>query len=149
VRVGDAADRGHEGSNPMKYAIVITAILSDSFYIYVLIQLRREEKRHSLRESHLKESTGGVLDSYTAVRTPGQSFAHWPRLINRRNVPEPGGAQAGSRKPVTAASKMRQISHIELPLTLSSRVAPVTEDGSRDRVTPIKKKSAWPEFSRR
>jgi hypothetical protein len=71
----------------VRYAIVILAVLACAFYVFVLIQLRRDEKSRS-SDSSLSRSSGGgpvKLESYTAVRKPGHSFAQWSRLSRPRH----------------------------------------------------------------
>lgn len=128
----------------MRYAIAIPAFFACAFYVYVLIQLRRDEKRHSSHSSPLLGSSGGrpELESFTAVRAPGHSFANWSRLTARRSIPEAGAAPSGLRKREKGGSKIRRISYVELALPLSSGVTPVAEDVDRHHVTPITKKSA-------
>jgi hypothetical protein len=119
-----------EGSNPMKYAIAIPAIVACAFYVYVLIQLRRDEKRHSLPSAPSERSIAGPLEfkSFMAVRKPGQSFAEWSRLAKRRNPGVRDANPASKPKQYKAAAKLHRISYVEMSLPLSSGVAPAIED---------------------
>ena len=84
----------------MRYAIAIPAVLACAFYVYVFVQLRRDEKRHNLPAASSRESAGLAreLQSFSAVREPGHSFAQWSRLTRRRRVPESGGRSSDARK---------------------------------------------------
>lgn len=125
----------------MRYAIAIPAILACAFYVYVLVQLRRDEKRHSASASHLKSSTGGgyEFDSSTAVREPGHSFAQWSRLTARRSAPD---APSALRKREQASAKIQRILYAGMASPLSSGVAPVADDAHKGRVSPLSKKQA-------
>jgi hypothetical protein len=133
----------------VRYAIAILVVLACAFYVFVLIQLRRDEKSHSSHSSPLPGSSSGrsELESFTAVRAPGHSFANWSRLTARRSMPEAGGAPSRLRKREESGSKIRRLSYVELALPLSSGVTPVEEDAGRHHVVPIAKKSAWRAFT--
>jgi len=125
----------------MRYAIAIPAVLACAFYVYVLVQLRRDEKRHSASASHLKSSTGGryEFDSSTAVREPGHSFAQWSRLSARRSAPD---ATSGLRKRERASAKSQRISYVGTAPPLSSGVIPLADDAGGSHVSPLTKKQA-------
>jgi hypothetical protein len=125
----------------MRYAIAIPAFLACAFYVYVLVQLRRDEKRHSSNAPHLKGSTGGryEFDSFTAVREPGHSFAQWSRLTAKRSARD---ATSGLRKREQASGKIQRISPVETVPPVSSGVAPLADDAHRGHVSPLRKKQA-------
>jgi hypothetical protein len=125
----------------MRYAIAIPAVLACAFYVYVLIQLRRDEKRHSPDASHLKGSAGGrdEFDLFTAVREPGHSFAQWSRLTARRSVPN---ANSSPRKREQTSAKIQRISYVEIAPPQSSGVAPLAADAHRGHAIPLTKKKA-------
>jgi hypothetical protein len=125
----------------MRYAIAIPAVLACAFYVYVLIQLRRDEKRHSPNASHLKGSAGGryEFDSSTAVREPGHSFAQWSRLTAKRSVRD---ATFGLRKREQASANIQQISYVGKARPLSSGVAPLADEAHRGDASPLTKKRA-------
>jgi hypothetical protein len=117
-------------SEPVRYAIVIAAAVACAFFVYVLIQLHRDEKRRSSPSSRSELSNGGPLElsSFTAVRKPGRSFAEWSRLTRKRKAVDAGAEPGRLRKRGKAAAKMAQISYVELSLPLASGVAPVVEE---------------------
>jgi hypothetical protein len=125
----------------MRYAIAIPAILACAFYVYVLIQLRRDERRHSPNASHLKSFAGGrhEFDSFTAVREPGHSFAQWSRLTVRKSAPD---ATSGLRKREQASAKIQPISYVGTATPLSSGAASLADDAHKGRLSPLKKKQA-------
>jgi hypothetical protein len=139
----DAGDR-REGANPMKYAIAIPAIIACAFYIYMLVQLRRDEKRHSSPSSPSETSIAGPpeFNSFAAIRKPGQSFAQWSRLSRRRNPGESDGKLASTPKQYKAAAQLPRISYVELSLPLSSGVAPAIENSDRNHREVLPKKIA-------
>jgi hypothetical protein len=98
----------------VRYAIVILAVLACAFYVFVLIQLRRDEKSHSLHSSQSRNSSGGTvkLESSTAVRKPGHSFAEWSRLSRPRNVVEVGAKPASLRRANEPEGKLSQVPHL-------------------------------------
>lgn len=73
----------------MEYVVVIPAVLACIFYVYVLVQLRRDEKRgDSDRVSGRPFERGsGKFASYRAVKSPGHSFPEWSRLAQKREAP--------------------------------------------------------------
>jgi hypothetical protein len=97
----------------VRYAIVTLAVLACAFYVFVLIQLRRDEKSHSLHSSPSQDSSGGPvkLESSTAVRKPGHSFAEWSRLSTGRNAVEVDAKPASLRKPSKTEGKLSQVPH--------------------------------------
>ncbi len=123
----------------MRYAIAIPAVLACAFYVYVLVQLRRDEKRHSSNESHLKGVMDGryEFDSFTAVREPGHSFAQWSRLTARRSAPD---STSGLRKREQASAKIQRISNAVMAPPASSGVAPLADDAHEGHVGPLRKK---------
>jgi hypothetical protein len=128
----------------MRYAIAIPAFLACGFYIYVLIQLRRDEKRHKSPKVSEPVSPGGPQEllSFTAVRKPGQSFAEWSRLTGQRTEPEAGRTSTRLPKRDPSAPKSHGITYVEVALPLSSGVAPVTENRERGYVGTLPKKIA-------
>lgn len=97
----------------MRYAIVILAVLACAFYVFVLIQLRRDERSHSLHSSLSRNSSGGPvkLESSAAVRKPGHSFAEWSRLSRQRNVVEVSAKPGSLGKPSKTEGKLSQVPH--------------------------------------
>ncbi len=129
----------------MKYAIVIPAIVACAFYVYVLVQLRRDDKRHSSHSSPSENSIAGPveLNSFTAVRKPRHSFPEWSRLSKRRNpAEEPKGKPANTPKQYRGAARAQRISYVELSLPLASGVAPVIEGNDTNRGDVLPKKIA-------
>lgn len=128
----------------MKYAIVIPAIIACAFYIYVLVQLRRDDKRYSSHSSPSENSIAGPpeLKSFAAVRKPGHSFAEWSRLTKRRNRGEPDGKPASAPKQHTGAAQLHSISYVELSLPLSSGVAPAIGNSDTNHSVVFPKKIA-------
>jgi len=113
----------------MRYVIAIPAFLACGFYIYVLIQLRRDEKRHKSPKASepVSRNRPGELVWVTAGRRPGQSVAEWSGLTGHRSATEAGSSSSGLPKRDQGAPKLRQATYVELALPLSSGVAPVTE----------------------
>jgi hypothetical protein len=146
VRVCGVGGAGgvREGAIFVRYAIVILAVLACAFYVFVLIQLRRDEKSHSLHSSQSPSSSGGPvkLESSTAVRKPGHSFAEWSRLSRQRNVVEVGAKPASLRKPNKAAGGLSQVSHVELSSPQPSDGARAIEDGDSHHGRSLPKKIA-------
>jgi hypothetical protein len=125
----------------MRYAIAIPAVLACAFYVYVLIQLRRDEKRHGSNTPHLKGFTGRryEFDSSTAVREPGRSFAQWSRLTARSRAPD---VNSGLRKRERASAKIQRISRAGTAPPQSPGVAPLADDAHRGHASPLTKKQA-------
>ena len=73
----------------MEYVVVIPAVLACIFYVYVLVQFRRDEKPgDSDRVSGRSFERGsGKFASYRAVRSPARSFPEWSRLAQKREAP--------------------------------------------------------------
>ncbi len=128
----------------MRYVIAIPAFLACGFYIYVLIQLRRDEKRHKSPTAPNQGSSDSPqhLVSFTAVRKPGQTFAQWSRLTGQRTGPEADRTTSRLSKRDPSAPKSHGITYVELALPLSSGVAPVTENRERGYVGILPKKIA-------
>jgi hypothetical protein len=112
----------------VRYAIAIPAIAACVFFVYVLIQFRRDEKGHDSRSSRPRLSSDGPLelDSCTAVRKPGHSFAEWSRLSQRRCAPEAGVVKFSARKQNKVRSKLARVP--ESALALASGDAPSLEE---------------------
>ncbi len=128
----------------MKYAIVIPAIVACVFYIYVLVQLRRDDKRYSSHSTPSENSIAGPLElkSFTAVRKPGHSFAEWSRLTKRRNPDEPDGKPSSRSKNHKGAGTLRSISYVELSLPLASGVVPAIGNSDPNHSVVFPKKIA-------
>jgi hypothetical protein len=141
VRAVAALWAGAKERVSVRYAIAIPAILACVFYVYVLVQLRRDEKRHSSIAPDLKGFTGGrcEFDSFTAVREPGHSFAQWSRLTAKRSARD---ATSGLRKREQASGKIQRNSLVETAPPVSSGVAPLADDAHSGRVSRLKKKQA-------
>jgi hypothetical protein len=144
VRAIAARLAGAKEPIPVRYVIAIPAFLACGFYIYVLIQLRRDEKRHKSPKVSEPVSPGGPQEllSFTAVRKPGQSFAEWSRLTGQRTAPETSRITSRPSKRDPSALKSHGITYVELALPLSSGVAPVTENRERGYVGILPKKIA-------
>ena len=135
---------GAEEQIAVRYVIAIPAFLACGFYVYVLIQLRRDEKRHKPPAGPIRGSSDGPpqLVSFTTVRKPGQSFAEWSRLTAQPNVTESRSTASRLPKRDPSAPKSHGITYVELALPLSSGVAPVTENRDRSYVGTLPKKIA-------
>jgi hypothetical protein len=144
VRADAARLAGAKEPIPVRYVIAIPAFLACGFYVYVLIQLRRDEKRHKSPAAPNRGSADSPqqLGSFTAVRKPGQSFAEWSRLTGQRTAPEAGRTTSRLPKRDPSAPKSHGITYVELALPLSSGVAPVTENRERGYVGILPKKIA-------
>lgn len=144
VRADAARLAGAKEQIPVRYVIAIPAFLACGFYIYVLIQLRRDEKRHKSPAAPNRESVDSPqqLGSFTAVRKPGHSFAEWSRLTGERTAPEAGRMTSRLPKRDPSAPKSYGITYVELALPLASGVAPVTENRERGYVGILPKKIA-------
>lgn len=144
VRAGAARLAGAEEQIAVRYVIAIPAFLACGFYVYVLVQLRRDEKRHKPPTGPIRGSADSPqqLVSFTAVRKPGRTFAEWSRLTGRPAVTEsrPTSSRLPKRDP--SASKSHGITYVELALPLSSGVAPVTENHERGYAGTLPKKIA-------
>jgi hypothetical protein len=128
----------------MRYVIAIPAFLACGFYIYVLIQLRRDEKRHksppAMKAAHLDQPREVV--SFTAVRGPGQSFAQWSRLAGRRSGTQAIRKSSEPPKQNPTEPKLRRFTYVELGLPLSSGVAPMMQDCDMRQMGTLPKKFA-------
>ena len=144
VRGVGGAGGAREGAISVRYAIVIMAVLACAFYVFFLIQLRRDEKRHSSHSTPSRSSSAGPveLQSYTAVRKPGHSFAQWSRLSRPRNVVEVGAKPASFRKPNKPEAKSSRVPDVELSLPHSSDAAPTIEDSGSHHGRTLPKKIA-------
>jgi hypothetical protein len=112
----------------MRYLIAIPAFLACLFYIYVLIQLRRDEKRYRppVDSGTFIGKNSEKLISYTAVRPAGRSFAQWSRLARKPAKTSRERVTPKAEEPEHQPLKQRSITYVELALPLSSGVAPIT-----------------------
>jgi hypothetical protein len=110
----------------VRYVIAIPAFLACLFYVYVLVQLRRDEQHYKAPENpvatprHRKEK----LVSFTAVRPLGSSFAQWSRLAKKTELPTKGQKRSQAVHSSEADHIQRSATYIEIGLPLSSGVAP-------------------------
>ncbi len=126
----------------MKYVIAIPAFLACIFYVYVLVQLRRDEKHHRApaNPEPKPERRGEKLVSFAAVRPLGGSFAQWSRLAKKRGQPGHKPAVSKEHGPDNWSPKSRSIGYVEIGLPLSAGVAPITDigDEGQTRLSPKK-----------
>jgi hypothetical protein len=113
----------------VRYVIAIPAFLACLFYVYVLVQLRRDEKHYKSPGSPQQAIGRGKekLLSFTAVRPLGSSFAQWSRLAKKaKPQAQPQlREQKRSKAPNSADRMHRSVTYIEIGLPLASGVAPI------------------------
>ena len=109
----------------MRYVIAVPAFLAALFYVYVLVQLRRDEKHYKSPVNPQPTTRRGKerLLSFTAVRPLGSSFAQWSRSA-KKTAPQMNKQQR-SKAPGSADRMSRSVAYIEIGLPLASGVAPM------------------------
>ena len=73
----------------MRFLMLIPAVVACVFYVYVLVQLRRDEKLFKSPPPRDRTMMRGSekLVSFTAVKDSPRSFPQWSRLAGNREGP--------------------------------------------------------------